>query len=558
MYFPANFDVGRLDWYKALAREFLKQVAKEKDKKSLKYRDIMHELFKHQELWSRAKRGEFPSKWKLNLVMRRYFKDVMASELGEVIGRLLVKTKTRSLSGIVPVSVFTKGKGCGFDCVYCPTAGNDDVPKSYFPDEAAVQRAIRFDFDPYLQMEGRLVMFYLSGHVIDKVDLIIQGGTFSFYDKKYREWFVKRCFDGANSDVIGMIEEGKRSQVDGQGLVEAQERNEKALSRIVGVTIETRPDYIDKGEIRFLRHLGVTRVELGVQIVDDRILSLIKRGHGLEDVKRATYLLKESGFKVAYHLMTNLPGSSPEHDLAKLKEVFADSDYRPDYLKVYPTALAKNSELLRWYQQGRYKPYSQKELIPILIEFKEKVVPEYVRIQRLVRDLTKADQEVVLVESHLRQKLHMAKVKCRCVRCREVGGDKLGRVWLKVFGYKASRGIEYFLSFVDKDGRLYGLLRLRILAGEDGHEWQAVVRELHVYGKAVKVGGGGEGLVQHKGLGVKLMEAAEEIAKRHKVKRLAVISGVGVREYYRKLGYRLDKGYMVKELLGGALGCEAF
>ena len=312
--------------------------------------------------------------------------------------------------------------------------------------------------------------------------------------------------------------------------------------------METRPDYINKEELKFLRYLGVTRVELGVQIVDDKILSLVQRGHGVEDIKRATYLLKEYGFKVTYHLMTNLPGSSPKHDYEKLKEVFEKEDFRPDYLKIYPTALVKNSQLLDWYKKGKYKPYSQDKLVPLLIKFKERVVPEYVRIQRLVRDLTKDDQEKVLVDSHLRQRLHQVKVRCRCIRCREVKDAVQRPVVLKVFGYKASGGIEYFLSFVDDKDRLYGLLRLRILNDKHRFDWQGVIREVHVYGQAVEVGGG-DSKIQHQGLGIKLIQEAEKIAKWHQVSKLAVISGVGVRNYYRRLGYRLMSSYMVKEIL---------
>ena len=548
MYLPSNFKTEETDWYQKIAGKFLEWLEKNPGKTNLKYDNLIRNiLHKNKDL----AKNEFPAKWKINLILWQYFNPVMGSSLGQRARKLLVKTKTRSLSGIVPLSVFTKGRGCPYHCLYCPTAKNEDIPKSYFPDEAAVQRAIRFEFDPYRQVKGRLLMFFLSGHNIDKVDLIIQGGTFSFYKKDYRRWFVKRCFDAANSSVIDLVTKNRNQPLAATDLETAQKENEKAKSRIIGITVETRPDYINKEELKFLRFLGVTRVEIGVQIVDDKILSLIKRGHTTKEIKKATYLLKEFGFKVTYHLMINLPGSNPRHDLNKLKEIFANPDYRPDNIKVYPTALVKGAELLDWYRQGKYKPYSQSKLIPILVEFKEKVVPEYVRIQRLVRDLTKNDQTRVLVESHLRQKLKQARVKCNCIRCREINNDKIQkRIYLKTFAYRASRGIEYFLSYVDKNNRLYGLLRLRILQPKEKEktDWQAIIRELHVYGKALSLGAVENQASQHQGLGKKLINQAENLAKWHKVKDLAVISGIGVRPYYRKLNYRLKGTYMVKRL----------
>ncbi len=547
-YLSTTFKPGELEWYRWIIEELLRWQ-KEHPKEKLEdygYSQLIRSLIKRK---GKNNSPDFPSKWKLNLVIFRYYPYLLKTSFGKELRYFLTKTKIRSLSGIVPLSVFTKGRGCPFHCVYCPTAGSEDVPKSYFPDEAAVQRAIRFDFDPYKQVEGRLLMFYLSGHNIDKVELIIQGGTFSFYPKSYRRWFVKRCFDAANSRVDRLVQTGVRQEEKAIDLPTAQKKNEKALSRLVGITIETRPDFITKEELRFLRSLGVTRVEIGVQIVDDRILKLVKRGHTVEDIKRATYLLKEFGFKVTYHLMLNLPGSSPKYDLEMLKEIFTNPDYRPDNIKLYPTALVKGAELLEWYKKGKYQPYSRDKLVEVLVKFKEKIVPEYLRIQRLVRDLTKDDQYEVLVESHLRQKLQRARVKCNCIRCREVRDNPEKEIWLKSFAYRASQGIEYFLSYVDKNNRLYGLLRLRILDNSQiEFPWQGIIRELHIYGHEVGLGHRDEVAVQHRGLGRKLLHQAELIAREHKVKRLAVISGVGVREYYRKLGFKLKGTYMVKEL----------
>lgn len=483
-----------------------------------------------------------PPRWQLNFVLIRHRSQFSTAFIYKM-QKQLVKTKVRSWSGIVPVSVFTAGVGCPFNCAYC--ANEPTMPKSYFSDEPAVMRAIRNDFDPFKQVFNRLQMLYLSGHPIDKIELIIQGGTFSFYDRAYRTWFVQRCFDAANTSLKSIIQTGKFKPKTSASLLIAQRQNEKAPQRIIGLTIETRPDFIDDAEINFLRYLGVTRLEIGVQAPNEKILKLINRGHGLKEIVSATKLLKNAGFKITYHLMPGLPGTNPKKDLKMLEEVFTNPDYKPDNIKFYPTSVVKYSKLADWYRKGKYQPYDEKVLSKLVVEFKKRIVPPWLRIQRLVRDLTVNDLVVNAFPSNLRQKIALElktkKIKCQCIRCREIKTQlKASKLELVILNYAASGGQEYFLQYVDSQNRLYALLRLRIFAK------QAVVRELHVYGKVVPLGARGKTKTQHTGLGKKLLRRTETIVRGQGIKTLSIIAGIGAREYYRMLGYRLKDTYMVK------------
>jgi len=346
-------------------------------------------------------------------------------------------------------------------------------------------------------------------------------------------------------------------------LEESQKKNEKAKCRIIGITVETRPDYIDFKEIRRMRRLEITRVELGVQSIYDDILKLNKRGHNVQSIIKTTKLLKDAGFKVSYQIMPNLPGSDFKRDIKMFQELFSNPDFQPDLLKIYPLALVKQSPLYKWYQQGKYKPYSKKRLIKLLIEIKKKI-PYYCRIQRVVRDIPSKD----IVEggakiSNLREVVQkeMAErgLKCKCIRCREIKENYNPKEKLYLFrkDYNASGGKEIFLSFENKKrDKLYALLRLRLPQYDKnrprhvlaGLKESAIIREVHTYGQMIPVGQKSLS-VQHKGLGKKLIKEAEKIAKKEfGFKKVAVISGVGVRDYYRKLGYRLKDTYMLKKI----------
>jgi len=481
----------------------------------------------------------------------------------KTIENLLRKRPVRSLSGIVNVSVLTKPYPCPGECIYCPSQRG--IPKSYLKDEPAVQRAVLCNFDPYLQVRARLKSLEKTGHPIDKIELRIIGGTWSYYPKNYQNWFIKECFRACNEffkspTIVGRL----------KNLRELQKRNEKAKCRIVGITIETRPDYIDLREIKRMRKFGITRVELGVQSIYDDVLKLNKRGHNVALTIKATKLLKDAGFKVSYQMMPNLPGSNFRRDIKMFEEIFKNPDFCPDLLKIYPLALVKSASLYKWYLKGKFKPYSKKELIELLIEIK-KLVPRWVRIQRIIRDIP--SKEIVaggVKISNLREivqnEMRKRGLKCQCIRCREIrnrnnpDGTVPKKLYLFHEDYNASGGKEIFLSFENKKrDKLYALLRLRLPQYDEQYDKvrprhilavlkeSAIIREVHTYGQMIPVGEKSSAL-QHRGLGKKLIKEAEKITKGFGLNKIAVISGIGVRPYYRKLGYRLKDTYMIKKI----------
>ncbi len=459
--------------------------------------------------------------------------------------KVLKFNPVRSLSGVTTISVLTPGLSCKNTCLYCPT--EEEMPKSYFSTEPAVRRAILCNFDPYQQVKTRLQSLRVNGHPTDKIELIILGGTFSHQPLTEREKFIKEALDGLND-------------FKSESLLEAQKINETAHSRCVGLTIETRPDSINTGEIKNLRRLGVTRVELGVQTIYDDVLRMIKRGHLVDKTIEATFQLKEAGFKVGYHLMPGLPGSNFQRDLEMFEKVFSFPEFKPDYLKIYPCVVVEKSELYDWWKKGDYSPVSQEEMIELLIEIK-KLVPYYVRISRLFRDIPSFQIKAGVNLSNLRQlvqtELSRRGLRCNCIRCREPREKIISHLELFRQEYQASQGKEVFLSFEDPERRyLAAFLRLRRPAYLEGKvkplfnslAGAAVVRELHTYGEALPIGKRKEAH-QHQGLGKQLLSKAEEIVSQEwNLKKIAVISGVGAREYYRQLGYRLEETYMVKPL----------
>ncbi len=323
-----------------------------------------------------------------------------------------------------------------------------------------------------------------------------------------------------------------------------QKKNEDAQYNIIGLTLETRPDYINNSELKTMRDLGCTRVEIGVQAIDDKILKLNKRGHGVKEISEATKLLKEYGFKVTYHLMPALPGATPAKDLEMFKQLFSDERFQPDQIKFYPTVVTKGSLLYQWYKKGKYIPYTDQELQELIVECK-KVVPTYVRIIRLIRDIPGESIIAGNKITNLRQIMKDRGVKCNCIRCREVKDGIITDPKINIVEYPASDGTEYFISADSQDGKvLYGFCRLRI--DNNSEVSPAIIRELHVYGQLVSIGNTKK--VQHSGLGKKLLAEAEKIVKDSKVKKIAIISGVGVRGYYRKWGYKLSDSYMVKKI----------
>lgn len=470
----------------------------------------------------------------------------------ETLERLFQTRPIRSLSGIVSISVLTKPFPCPGKCLYCPT--QKGMPKSYLDNEPAVMRAVLNNFNPYNQVQTRLRALELAGHPTDKIELIVIGGTWSYLPKKYQTWFIKHCFDACNKKTA-------------KTLKIAQKLNEKAKHRIIGITLETRPDFISREEIKRMRKLGVTRVEIGVQSIYDEILKINKRGHTIKEVIQATKFLKDAGFKVCYHMMPNLFGSNLKKDEKMFEEIFENSDFRPDFLKIYPCVVVKEAELYKIWKKGNYKPYTNKQLIELLKNISKKI-PLYCRVIRIIRDIPSSRIAVGSKISNLREIITVQAKKegwqCRCIRCREIRGDYNAKEKLKLFrqDYNGSQGKEIFLSFENKSReKLYALLRLRIPSyflkpSKDNNSLPifpilknaAIIREVHTYGQLVPISQK-KIAPQHKGLGKKLIKQAEKIVKNEfGINKIAIISGVGTRNYYRKLNYRLKDEYMVKNL----------
>jgi elongator complex protein 3 len=453
---------------------------------------------------------------------------------------LLQRKPVRTLSGVAVVAVMTSPADCPHGrCIYCPGGVTSGSPQSYTGKEPAARRALRNDFDPYRQTIDRIKQLETIGHRTDKIDLIVMGGTFTKREPDYQQSFVKGCFDAMNGFVSNDLED-------------AHALNEMARHRCIGMTVETRPDAFDDEIADLSMYMGTTRVEFGVQILDDDVLSGVERGHGVEEVAQATKVAKQRGLKVCYHIMPGLPGSSPENDLERFRRVFSDSRFRPDMLKIYPTLVVKGTKLYEMWERGEYLPYSTDRAAEVIAQMKA-IVPPYVRIQRIQRDIPVPLIEDGVDKGHLRQlvveRLAQMGGGCKCIRCREVGLLGLDpsekEVQMEIMSYDASGGMEHFISFVlDENGPLVGYARLRIEFEKDS---LARLRELKVFGRMAPLEPGSEEW-QHKGYGKSLLEIAESIAREEGCREILVTSGVGVRRYYASLDYSRKGVYMSKRL----------
>ena len=450
-----------------------------------------------------------------------------------------VRKPSKTLAGVTPIAVQVYPRKCKHGtCLFCPSLS---VPQSYTPLSPATMRAKMLDYNPYRQVEARLKSFEVMHHPTDKIELIIMGGTFLDYPKKYQYNFIKSCYDALNN---------KKSK----NLEQAKKLNETVGNRCVALCIETRPDVCSEKDILRMLELGCTRVELGVQAIDNKIYKKVNRRHKVKDVIEATARLKNAGFKVGMHIMPGLPGSSIKKDLQMFRKLFSSDNFKPDQLKIYPCQVIKGAELEQLFKKGKYKPYTKEQLEILLVKML-KIIPEYCRVMRIMREIAPdyliAGTIRIDIRRDIETELKKKGVKIKEIRFREIGfntrdlknKEKINQsLKLKIIKYKASGGDEYFLQIVNKDNILFGLLRLRI-----NFDGSAFIRELHVYGKTLAIGEKDKDSYQHKGLGKQLMKKAEEISRKNKVKILRVISGVGVRQYYRKLGYKLEDSYMVKE-----------
>ncbi len=446
----------------------------------------------------------------------------------------------RTLSGVAPVTVLTPPHPCRGQCIYCPSVPT--VPKSYLPDEPGVQRARRYDFDPFAQTAGRLQAMTNIGHPTDKVELLILGGTWSDYPPDYQEWFVRRCLEALN---------GREST----SLQDAQQQNERAERRNVGLVIETRPDCITVDEVHRLRWLGVTKVQLGIQSLDDEILALNRRGHTVDQSRQAVRRLRLAGFKVVVHWMPNLLGATPQSDRADFRRLWDDPALRPDELKIYPCLLIENTPLYERWQAGDYQPYDLETLQQLLIDCKL-LIPPYCRLNRLMRDIPAPDVAAGVACSNLRQLIQQRMaadgLTCRCIRCRELRGAdaRADTLRLAVTTYSTDATLEHWIAGETPRGELAGFLRLSLPQVEpEMAELRgcAVVRELHVYGPALQLGQRLDGRAQHAGLGARLLDTAGQMARAAGYRHLAVIAAVGTRPYYRERGFTSTGLYMGRE-----------
>lgn len=477
----------------------------------------------------------------------------------EIILPLLKRRKTRTLSGVSVIAIMTKPLPCPGKCIYCPGTDSqpaDKVAQSYTGKEPAAMRSIYCNYDPYKQVKSRIADLEAIGHEVDKIELIIMGGTFLSTDLSYQEEFVKGAMEGIIDQKVKSLEKAKE-------LAESSKR------RVIGITIETRPDYCKEQHVNKMLDYGTTRVEIGVQTIYDNIYELVNRGHTTLDSIEAIRIAKDAGLKINAHMMPNLPGIDYSQDLDTFKQLFSNPDYRPDMLKIYPTLVIEGTTLYNWWKSGKYIPYSTKELVNLIASVKQDL-PSYVRIQRIMRDIPATLIEAGCKNSNLRQlvhaKLEELQCKCNCIRCREFGishrkkffdEKSLNNINFYRLDYEASQGNELFLSYENKEeDYLIGYLRLR-KPSEWAHRKELndgktlIVREIKVVGELVPKDSKPDSYtqIQHRGFGKLLMENAERICiEDFDAKKLAVISGIGARDWFYDLGYVLDGPYVSKVL----------
>lgn len=534
----------------------------------------------------------------------------------QVIARLRMKP-IRTMSGVTPVTVLTKPFPCPGTCIFCP---NDiRMPKSYLSNEPGAQRAEQNSFDPYLQTYSRLSALRNTGHPTDKIEIIILGGTWSFYPETYQIWFVKRVFDalhdfGDGIDHTADVREALRDasqfsthrepvdlRLDGRELTRsynqtvhaiyrdemlrstemaaaiaqgrrprraideyatwdelhaAHRQNEAANCRCVGLVVETRPDHISVDEVLRVRRLGATKVQIGVQSLSDDVLTANKRGHAVRETREAFRLLRQAGFKIHAHWMPNLYGSSPDADIADYQRLFDDPAFRPDELKIYPCSLIESAELMQHFEAGSWRPYTADELVKVLGACFMNT-PEYCRLTRVVRDIPTTSIVTGEMATNFRQVIETALreqgLRSPDIRAREIRGHAvdpddlhLDEIW-----YDTTVSREVFLQYITRDRRIAAFLRLSLpLVPPLLEELQdaVMIREVHVYGQSLGIGEELAGTAQHSGLGRTLIERAAAIARAEGYPRLAVISAVGTREYYRKRGFDDGSLYQIRSL----------
>ena len=508
----------------------------------------------------------------INYFLRKMFcEDKISYDEFSNLKQYIVTKKMRSQSGILEVAIMTSPGdfSCAYNCYYCPD--QPGMPRSYIKEEPAVKRAALNNFDTVEQFYDRATTYSLNGHNVDKIELIILGGTWSSYPHDYQETFIRDLYFAANTFYLKNSEK-KRERLT---LLEEQKLNESSLCHIIGLTLETRPDSINLEEIKRFNRFGVTRVQLGIQHTDNYILKKINRQSTVEDAIYAIRLLKDCGFKIMIHIMPNLPFSDVEKDKKMFDRIIDSEDLQADEWKIYPTSVTTTSEkdntevytvIEKWFQEGKYDPYDNEELFDVVLHAKMKV-PKWIRIARIFRDIPKPNivggADVPNMRQVLAQRMKKMGKHCSCIRCNEVKDKKVDSddLYFSVIKYDSSGGSEVFItveSLTRDDRSIHGFTRLRLTKdsgiNSDNNgikvlEKCALLRELHVYGEVQAIyDKKSKSNNQHRGLGRKLLKFAEKHARNNGYSKLAIISGVGVRNYYRKNGYILEGGYMIKTL----------
>ncbi len=461
---------------------------------------------------------------------------------------VLRRKATRALSGVNVVAVMTKPLVCPHGrCAFCPGGPDEDSPQSYTGHEPAALRGVQNQFDPYKQVRSRVTQLEAIGHTVNKIDLIVMGGTFPASPITYQRNFIKGCLDAITGQSSATLNEAKLNA-------------ESSTTRNVGITFETRPDQLNPEDVDTMLDLGCTRVEVGVQNVYDDIYKLVNRGHTVQHVIDGTRVMKDSCLKICYHMMPGLPGSSRTRDLEGFRTIFEDPSFAPDMLKIYPTLVCEGTQLYDWWKAGEYTPFTNEDGVKLISDVKE-MIPPWIRVMRIQRDIPIHQISAGITKSHIRdivkENLQMQGKHCNCIRCREVGHrsrdgvevdpDSLHLVHRR---YMASGGVEEFISAEDKNDTLVGFIRLRI-PGENPHrkeitEKTGLIRELHVYGFMTPVGDESRGW-QHKGWGENLMKEAEKTAlEEFDVDKMVVMSALGTKQYYARMGYEKDGFYVSK------------
>lgn len=455
----------------------------------------------------------------------------------------------RTLSGVTTITVLTKPHPCPGECIFCPS--EEGLPQSYLSDEPGARRGVEHAFDPFTQVSSRLKALHEVGHPTDKIELLILGGSWTAYPASYREWYIRRCFEALN-------QENPNDDTGEVSLADVQKTNSQARHRNVGLVVETRPDLITIENLVEMRRQGVTKMQLGIQSMDDRILQLNKRGHSAEEAEEAIRLVRAAGYKVVVHWMPNLLGATPQSDREDFARLWREGGVNPDEMKIYPCQLLRNAELYQYWERGEYRPYEEQELIDLLADIKP-TVPRFCRINRVIRDIPSNHVVEGNRNTSLRQDVAQEMKKrgstCQCIRCREIRKGKIDdrNLVLDDQVYKAGWAEEHFLSYNTQDDNILGFLRLSLPSANhffpvEELQDAAIIREVHVYGQSVELGGEGSGSVQHRGLGSSLIEKAAEIALSKGYRKLTVISAVGTREYYAARGFTLTDLYMVRDL----------